>query len=125
MNIDPIQLRILQEVAGLHDTPDGAYNFRFDGKSAGRNSTDNIKITTKTDKPGIDIHIAPGTKHESVHIPVVLSVMSPSWRAAASPTAAARTPSMTVSIPSISGTAAKCVTMRSTMVKATAWASGS
>ena len=73
MNIDPIQLRILQEVAGLHDTPDGAFNFRFDGKSAGRASTDNIKITSKEDKSGIDINIAPGTTHESVHIPVVLS----------------------------------------------------
>ena len=30
-------------------------------------------IDTKTDKSGIDIHIAPGTKHESVHIPVIIT----------------------------------------------------
>ena len=40
---------------------------------AGRNTTANIDIVTKTDKPGIDIRIKKGTKKESVHIPVVLS----------------------------------------------------
>ena len=32
-----------------------------------------IVIESKTDKDGIDIRIAPFTKHESVHIPVVLT----------------------------------------------------
>ena len=40
---------------------------------AARNTTANIDIVTKEDKSGIDIHIKPGTKHESVHIPVVMS----------------------------------------------------
>ncbi len=31
-------------------------------EGAGRQSTENITITTKEDKPGIDIHIKPGTK---------------------------------------------------------------
>ena len=33
----------------------------------------NITIVKKEDKPGIDIYIRPGTKNESVHIPVLLS----------------------------------------------------
>ena len=53
--------------------PEGAYNIRANGASAGRNTTANIDIVSKTDVSGIDIRIKPGTKHESVHIPVVLS----------------------------------------------------
>ncbi|SFG68222.1 Uncharacterized protein family (UPF0051) [Lachnospiraceae bacterium C7] len=71
--IDEIQKHILEEVADLHKVPDGAYNIRANGESAGRNTTANIDIITKKDKSGIDIHIKPGTKNESVHIPVVLS----------------------------------------------------
>ena len=71
--LDSIQKRILEEVADLHEVPTGAYNIRSDGETAGRNTTANIDITTKTDKPGIDIRIKDGTKKESVHIPVVLS----------------------------------------------------
>ncbi|NLT09079.1 MAG: SufD family Fe-S cluster assembly protein [Ruminococcus sp.] len=71
--MDAVQKRLLQEVADLHDVPEGAYNFRANGESVGRNSTANIEITSKTEGSGIDIHIKPGTKNESVHIPVVLS----------------------------------------------------
>ncbi len=71
--LNDIQKRILQEVADLHKIPTGAYNIRANGESAGRNSTANIEIHSKTDKPGIDIRIKDGTKNESVHIPVVLS----------------------------------------------------
>lgn len=71
--MDEIQKRLLEEVADLHDVPEGAYNLRANGQTAGRNTTANIDITSKDDGTGIDIHIKPGTKHESVHIPVVLS----------------------------------------------------
>ena len=71
--MDQIQERILEEVADLHGVPEGAYNIRANGQMAGRSTTANIDIVTKTDKPGIDIRIKPGTKHESVHIPVVIS----------------------------------------------------
>lgn len=71
--LDEIQKRILEEVADIHKVPEGAYNFRVNSGSAGRNSTANIEITSKTDKSGIDVHIKDGTKHESVHIPVVIS----------------------------------------------------
>ncbi|MBQ7925246.1 MAG: SufD family Fe-S cluster assembly protein [Lachnospiraceae bacterium] len=71
--MDQIQKTLLEQVADLHDVPAGAYNIRANGESVGRNTTAHIDIVTKTDKPGIDIIIKPGTKKESVHIPVVLS----------------------------------------------------
>lgn len=71
--MDQIQQTLLEEIAGLHEVPQGAYNIRANGAMAGRNVTENIDIVTKTDVPGIDIIIKPGTKNESVHIPVVLS----------------------------------------------------
>ena len=73
IKMDPIQLRLLQEIADLHDVPEGAYNFRANGQAVGRNTTANIDIKPKTEGSGIDIHIKDGTKNESVHIPVVLS----------------------------------------------------
>ena len=73
LKLDEIQKRLISEVADLHSVPEGAYNFRANGELAGRNSTANIEIVSKPDGSGIDIHIKPGTKHESVHIPVVLS----------------------------------------------------
>lgn len=71
--IDDIQKRLLKEISDLDSLPVGAYNIRANGAAAGRHTTANIDIITKTDKPGIDIIIAPGTKNESVHIPVVVS----------------------------------------------------
>lgn len=71
--MDAIQKNLLEQIAGLHEVPAGAYNIRANGASVGRNSTAHIDIITKEDKQGIDIIIKPGTKRESVHIPVVLS----------------------------------------------------
>lgn len=71
--MDQIQKTLLEEVAGLHEVPAGAYNIRANGQMAGRNTTAHIDIVSKEDGTGIDIHIQPGTKKESVHIPVLLS----------------------------------------------------
>ncbi|MBQ7368432.1 MAG: SufD family Fe-S cluster assembly protein [Clostridia bacterium] len=72
--MDEIQKDLLVKIADLHGVPEGAYNIRGDGETQSRNSTANIEIVTKTDgKSGIDIFIKPGTKNESVHIPVVIS----------------------------------------------------
>lgn len=73
IQLDAIQRRLIQEIADLHEVPEGAFNFRANGQLAGRNTTANIDITSKEDGSGIDIRIKPGTKNESVHIPVVLS----------------------------------------------------
>jgi len=71
--MDAIEKNLLEKIADLHGVPEGAYNIRANGEGAGRNTTANIDIITKKDKEGIDIVIAPGTKNESVHIPVIIS----------------------------------------------------
>ncbi len=71
--MDAIEKSLLETVADIHGVPEGAYNIRANGTSAGRASTANIEIVGKTDKDGIDIIIKPGTVNESVHIPVILS----------------------------------------------------
>lgn len=71
--MDAIQMNLLEQVADLHEIPTGAYNIRTNGGIGGRNTTANIDIITKEDKPGIDIIIKPGTKKESLHIPVLLT----------------------------------------------------
>lgn len=71
--LNEVQEHILQIVADMKGTGEGAVNIRSDGQKAFRRNSEHITIESKTDKDGIDIHIAPGTKHESVHIPVVLT----------------------------------------------------
>lgn len=71
--MDIIQKTLLEEIADIHGVPEGAYNIRANGKLDSRSTTANINIVTKEDKPGIDIIIAPGTRNESVHIPVIIS----------------------------------------------------
>ena len=73
VKLDAIQKRLSSEIADLHSVPAGAYNFRANSQLAGRNTTANIDIVSKENGSGIDIHIKPGTKNESVHIPVVIS----------------------------------------------------
>ena len=72
--MDAIEKDLLMQIADLHGVPEGAYNIRSNSQLQGRNTTANIDIVTKTDgKSGIDIFIKPGTKNESLHIPVIIS----------------------------------------------------
>ena len=71
--LNDIQKHILEMVADLKGTGEGAINIRSDGQKAFRRNTENIVIESKTDKDGIDIRIAPNTKNERVHIPVVVT----------------------------------------------------
>ena len=71
--MDQIKKNLLMQVADLHTVPEGAYNIRENGSAAGRKTTANIDIVSKADKPGIDIIVKPGTKRESIHIPVIIS----------------------------------------------------
>ena len=73
LKLDEIQKRLLMEVADLHEVPEGAYNIRSNSQSAGRKSTENIEIIPRETGDGITVKIKPGTKKESVHIPVVLT----------------------------------------------------
>lgn len=74
MNLSKEEKQIFCEVADVFEVPEGAYNFRVNGKSVGRKSSKNINIESKTDVSGLDIYIKPGTKGEAVHIPVAISV---------------------------------------------------
>lgn len=71
--MEKVDLSLLETIADLHEIPAGAYNIRKNGGGLSRRSTANIEIVPKTDKPGIDIIVAPNTKNESVHIPVILT----------------------------------------------------
>lgn len=71
--MDQIQKNLLQQVAGIHEIPEGAYSLRINGAMYAKNSSANIEIVKKEDKPGIDIYVKPHTRGESVHIPVLLS----------------------------------------------------
>ncbi|MBQ7592124.1 MAG: SufD family Fe-S cluster assembly protein [Clostridia bacterium] len=73
MSLTRTDLKLLREIAELEKTPEGAYNIRKNGEPAGRASTENITISPKSDRPGIDITVKDGTKNESVHIPVILT----------------------------------------------------
>ena len=72
--IDDITSAMLGIIADMKaDEVEGAVNIRKDGHLAARRNSENIVIETKTDLPGIDIRVKPGTVGEQVHIPVVLT----------------------------------------------------
>lgn len=63
-------LRIVSEYDGDFK---GAFNIREDGMCAGRQSTENVIIQSKEDKPGLEIHIKPGTRDEKISIPACVT----------------------------------------------------
>ena len=65
--------QLLKIIADMGGTTSGAYNIRANGGLADRKTTESIDIRTKTDKSGINIIIRPGTKGETVHIPVIIT----------------------------------------------------
>ena len=72
-SLDSIQKNLLEQVADIHEIPEGAFSLRVNGEMFGSRSSERIEIVKKTDKPGIDIYVKPGTKKESLHIPVILA----------------------------------------------------
>lgn len=72
MKLSSIDSQLLEAVADLHGVPQGAFNIRKDGQGH-RQSSANVEIVPKLDKPGIDIIVKPGTRNESIHIPVILT----------------------------------------------------
>jgi len=51
----------------------GAYNIREDGGCAGRQSSENIKIESKNDNPGIVIRVSSKAQQETVYIPACVT----------------------------------------------------
>lgn len=64
---------LLKTIADITGEVDGAFNLRSNGCGVERRSSENIIITPKEDKPGIDITVKPNTKNETVYIPVVIT----------------------------------------------------
>ena len=73
MAFEKIDAALLEEIANIHARPTGAFNIRKDGELLERHSSANIEIVTMSGNPGIEIHIKPGTKGETVHIPVIIT----------------------------------------------------
>lgn len=73
VDLSPIDESLLAEIANMHGMPKGAFNIRKDGQLVRRSSSAFIDIEAKTDNPGIDIRIKPGTKGETVYIPVIVT----------------------------------------------------
>ncbi len=65
--------KMLKVISNYNGSFKGAYNIRENGCSVGRQSSKNIIIDSKTDAPGLDIHIMPGTKGETVSIPACVT----------------------------------------------------
>lgn len=68
-----VDRELLEKIADMLGKPVGAFNIRKDSGCDGRQSTENIQIDSKEDKPGINIHIKAGTKGETCHIPVIIT----------------------------------------------------
>ena len=65
---------LLRQIADMDGVPtSGAYNIRKNSQLECRGCSENIEISTKEDKTGIDIKIKAGTKGEAVHIPVLIT----------------------------------------------------
>ena len=71
--MNEITAKLLNLISTPYEKMKGAFNIREDSGCAGRQSTENIEILSKTDKPGIDIRIKPGTKDENVYIPACVT----------------------------------------------------
>jgi len=69
-DLDKHILKIINEELSKKNS---AYNIRKNGTSIDRGCTDDIRIESKSDKPGIDIYVNDNTKDGSVHIPVLLT----------------------------------------------------
>ena len=73
VDLSPIDESLLATIANIHGMPKGAFNIRRDGQLVERHNSAYVEISTKTDNPGIDIKVKPGTKGESVFIPVIVT----------------------------------------------------
>ncbi len=73
LGLDEIEQEVLKTVANIDGIPEGAYNFRLNGQSIGRKSSENIDVKPKTNKSGLEIYISKNAQNEAVHIPVIIS----------------------------------------------------
>lgn len=72
-DMNKLEQDLLKTISDIERTPMGAYNIRQNGEGVARQTTANIDIVTKQDKPGIDIYVKENTQNESLHIPVMIT----------------------------------------------------
>jgi Fe-S cluster assembly scaffold protein SufB len=73
LDLTKMESKLLMAIADIPGIVPGAFSLRKNGKPVYVNTTPNINIMKKEDKPGIDIYIRADTKGEEVHIPVVIT----------------------------------------------------
>ncbi|NCC68353.1 MAG: SufD family Fe-S cluster assembly protein [Clostridia bacterium] len=73
LDLTKMESKLLMAIADIPGIVPGAFSLRKNGKPVFVNTTPNINIMKKGDKPGIDIYIRADTKGEEVHIPVVIT----------------------------------------------------
>lgn len=71
--MNDITKKLLSEVSDFKGEFKGAYNIRENGECAGRQSSENITIESKTDGPGLVIHISSKAQKETVYIPACVT----------------------------------------------------
>ena len=72
--MDNIAKKLLELVADWKGEPTkSAFNIREDSECAGRQNTENVRIESKTDRPGIDIIVKNNTKGEKIYIPALVT----------------------------------------------------
>ncbi len=64
---------LLKIIADYKGKFNGAYSIRENGECVARQSSVNIDIVSKKDKPGLEVHVKPGTKDETVYIPACVT----------------------------------------------------
>lgn len=74
MQFDKLTDQVLDQIDTDGFKQTGAYSLRQNGKSLCYGSSENIAISQKKDKPGIDIYISGKARGDQVHIPVVITV---------------------------------------------------
>ena len=67
--MNKITEELLKQVSDYKGEFKGAYNIREDGGCVGRQSSEHIKIESKPDGSGLEIHISPEAQKETVYIP--------------------------------------------------------
>ncbi len=73
MKLNKIDKELLSQITDLHAIEQGSYSFRKNGEGVAINSTADIQIVKKADKPGIDIYVKPNVTNKSMHLPVIIS----------------------------------------------------
>ena len=71
--MNKITEELLKQVSDYKGEFKGAYNIREDGGCVGRQSSEHIKIESKPDGSGLEIHISPKAQKETVYIPACVT----------------------------------------------------